>query len=489
MKWGRWSTTAATNSNTPPDGWPEGQAPSTVNDCAREMMAQIRTGLTDLQYVDQDLSPTFATTTTFTVPGNQLTFFDVGRRVKALGAATTYGTVISSSFTTNTGITLRLDSGGVLDASLTSVGVAILSGSNPSLPDYAFKPDNVLTNPYLDIWQRGNGPYAFGTSATPKTTADMFLMVQNTPGSINVNRVASAPSVANAGILLNSCLQISVSAVGSVAAGSSYAAVKLCVEGADYEGLAQKPNSFQFWVSSNRTGTYCVAFQNSGADESLVLEYSISSVSTWEKKTFQLPASPSAGTWDYSSGTGLRILLSLACGTTLRAGAGNWTAVNAVATSNQTNFMASAGNVISFTGFKLNEGPVATPLEPRAYQQELDRVSRYNVVFNFAQGDDIIALGQCVNTTQALVNVPLKVPARAVPSVISVIGATVSGLQLSTAGNTLAAVSAVSIYKTNLNSVTILATLNPALLVGGNATTLSGFTASYKLILRGAEMA
>lgn len=488
MKWGLWSTTAATNSNTPPDGWPEGQAPSTVNDCAREMMAQIRTGLNDLQYIDQGLTPTFATTTMFTVPGNQLTFFDVGRRVKALGAATTYGTVISSSFTTNTGITLRMDSG-VLDASLTAVGVSVMSGSNPSLPDYAFKPQNVLTNPYLDIWQRGNGPYAFGTSATPKTTADMFLMVQNTPGSVNVNRVASAPSVAQAGILLNSCIQISVSAVGSVAGGSAYAAIKLCVEGADYEGLAQKPNSFQFWVSSNRTGTYCVAFQNSGADESLVLEYSISSVSTWEKKTFSLPASPSAGTWDYSSGTGLRILLTVASGATLRAGAGNWTAVNAVATSNQTNFMASVGNVISFTGFKLNDGPVATPLEPRPFAAELEKVSRYNVVFTFSQGDDIIAIGQCVNTTQALVNLPLKTTARAVPSAISVIGATVSGLQLSTAGNTLAAVSAVSIYKTDLNAVTILATLNPALLVGGNATTLSGFTASYKLILRGAEMA
>lgn len=37
----QWSTTAASNNATPPDGWPEGQAPSTVNDCAREMMAAL----------------------------------------------------------------------------------------------------------------------------------------------------------------------------------------------------------------------------------------------------------------------------------------------------------------------------------------------------------------------------------------------------------------------------------------------------------------
>jgi len=36
-----YSQTAANNNATPPNGWPEGQAPSTVNDCAREMMAGI----------------------------------------------------------------------------------------------------------------------------------------------------------------------------------------------------------------------------------------------------------------------------------------------------------------------------------------------------------------------------------------------------------------------------------------------------------------
>lgn len=37
-----WSETAASNNSTPPDGWPEGQNPSTVNNCAREMMAALK---------------------------------------------------------------------------------------------------------------------------------------------------------------------------------------------------------------------------------------------------------------------------------------------------------------------------------------------------------------------------------------------------------------------------------------------------------------
>ena len=37
-----WSTTAASNNATPPDGWPENMLPSQVNNSARTMMAEIR---------------------------------------------------------------------------------------------------------------------------------------------------------------------------------------------------------------------------------------------------------------------------------------------------------------------------------------------------------------------------------------------------------------------------------------------------------------
>lgn len=38
----QWSTAAAGNNDQPPDGWPEGQAPSTVNNSGREVMAAVR---------------------------------------------------------------------------------------------------------------------------------------------------------------------------------------------------------------------------------------------------------------------------------------------------------------------------------------------------------------------------------------------------------------------------------------------------------------
>lgn len=135
MKWGRWSTTAASNTATPPDGWPEGQLPSTVNDCAREMMAAIRTGLNDIAagFVDLDFSPTYVSSTVFTTPTNTTAYLQQGTRIRASDATTLYGTIVSASFSTNASYTVAWDSGNIT-ASLSSVAVSVVHTSNSNLP-------------------------------------------------------------------------------------------------------------------------------------------------------------------------------------------------------------------------------------------------------------------------------------------------------------------------------------------------------------------
>lgn len=62
----QWSTSAASNNSAPPDGFPEGQAPSTVNDCAREVMAAVAR-----QFQDSDGSlVTAGTGTAYTLTTN-----------------------------------------------------------------------------------------------------------------------------------------------------------------------------------------------------------------------------------------------------------------------------------------------------------------------------------------------------------------------------------------------------------------------------------
>jgi hypothetical protein len=91
------------------------------------MMAAIKTGILDIAqgFVDIGQSPTFVTATTFTTPNNDLSYMAVGTRLRFnVGSSTLYGTVVSASFSTNTGINVTLDSGS-LTASLSSMAIGI----------------------------------------------------------------------------------------------------------------------------------------------------------------------------------------------------------------------------------------------------------------------------------------------------------------------------------------------------------------------------
>lgn len=385
MKWGKWSTTAASNSATPPDGWPEGQAPSTVNDCAREMMASIRTGISDVGFVDLDFSPTFATANTFTVPNDQTAYFHYGRRVKASDATTLYGTVISSSFTTNTGVTIRLD-GWPLTASLSAIAVGFPSQQNTSLPDNVYRHRNFFRNAALEFWNRGDGPFSFSSMTVLAYTADGWCIgygitsagptaaVSRSERSANASNV---PTLAQAGTFLGGSIVISSNnAVGGLSA-SDFLTFGQRIEGYEYRNLAGKPINISFWVNSTLTGTYCIALGNSGSDRSMVMEYSISSAGAWEFKTVQFSEPPTAGTWDYSAGIGINVRWTLAAGSTYRGGGGNWTAVNLLATTNQVNFMGGAGRSIKFAGMKIEEGTENTPLEQFNMAEEANRNGRF----------------------------------------------------------------------------------------------------------------
>lgn len=110
-----WSVTPAQNNASPPNGWPEGMAPSAVNDAARKMMADIRAWYEAPEWIDYGFTVAQASPTSFTVSGADATAqFHVGRRVRLAGTATVYGTVATSVYTDpNTTITVTLDSGTV----------------------------------------------------------------------------------------------------------------------------------------------------------------------------------------------------------------------------------------------------------------------------------------------------------------------------------------------------------------------------------------
>lgn len=237
---------------------------------------------------------------------------------------------------------------------------------------------NFDTNP----WQRGT---TFAGVAAAQYTADRFqeFFIGAGGGIFTIRKTANAPTVAQAGMLLNNCYEIlTTTADVVIAAGDAYGTQQM-IEGYNFAQLAQRPFTLSFWARSNVTGNYCVAFSNSISDRSYVADYTINAVDTWEYKTITVPASPSAGTWNYTNGIGLTVSFLRACGVTYTTPANVWTVgtfyasgVNGVS-SNQVNNVAGNNNYLMIDAIQVIAGSQPKSFERRTVQQELALCQRY----------------------------------------------------------------------------------------------------------------
>lgn len=132
-----YSTTPANNNASPPFGWPEGQPPSSVNNAARQMMADIRAGFEDLPWFDFGDVPTRVDNDTITVPTDLTARYVAGRRIKIVGATTGYATISSSSYSApDTTINVTMDSGNV-PATLVTVSLGPEISTGAAVPYFA----------------------------------------------------------------------------------------------------------------------------------------------------------------------------------------------------------------------------------------------------------------------------------------------------------------------------------------------------------------
>lgn len=86
------------------------------------------------QWVNFVGTPTFISTTSFSLTGDQTGIFGVSRRIKTVNTGgVVYSSIIASVFGAVTTVTVLNDSG-VLDSGLSQVSYGILSNANPSVP-------------------------------------------------------------------------------------------------------------------------------------------------------------------------------------------------------------------------------------------------------------------------------------------------------------------------------------------------------------------
>lgn len=131
-----YSSTPANNSSAAPNGAPEGMAPSGVNDTMRQIMAEVRRWYEDPAWIDYGYTYTYVGSTSFKVSTTDVTAnFVVGRRVRVIGTTTgtIYGTIATSVFSTDTTVTVTLDSGTIANETL-AVSIGLPALGNPIPP-------------------------------------------------------------------------------------------------------------------------------------------------------------------------------------------------------------------------------------------------------------------------------------------------------------------------------------------------------------------
>ena len=137
-----YSTTQASNTSLNSIDVDEGMLPSNLNNAIRALMKNTRDWFNDSQWVeygDGDASVTYAyaSGTSFTIAGvNVTSVYHAGRRIKLTASTpgTIYGTISSSSFSTNTTVNVTWDSGSLSNEAITTVYIGALSKTNNSIP-------------------------------------------------------------------------------------------------------------------------------------------------------------------------------------------------------------------------------------------------------------------------------------------------------------------------------------------------------------------
>lgn len=217
-------------------------------------------------------------------------------------------------------------------------------------PNSRYKPENqenLIFNGAMDYWQEGT---SFAAAADGLYVADLFKY--NKVGAV-VQTLSQSADVPNNKSAFS--LDATVTTVDAAIAAGDFSVLRYGIEGLDFQRIKGRQFTLSFWVKATKVGIYCVSFQNEAQDKSYVVEYTVNSSNTWEQKEIVV-THDTTGTWNYTTGVGLRVTWAMSAGSTFQSAAGSWLSGQFFATANQVNSTDFASNIFRITQIKVNPG-------------------------------------------------------------------------------------------------------------------------------------
>jgi hypothetical protein len=269
---------------------------------------------------------------------------------------------------------------------------------------------NPIINGAFDVWQLGT---SFVTPAHTDITADRWLYGQSVGGATwTVTRETDVPAAAS----VNYSLKIACTGSDASLDATEETHMRYGMEGQDFAKFVGKTVTLGFWVKSSTTGTYCVAFVNGGSDRSYIAEYAINAADTWEYKEVTLTFDYSGGTWNYTTGIGLKIRFTLRAGSNFQTTSGSWESGNYLGVSGHVD-LATNGRYLQIADVTLNPGTKAQKFVRPTIAEELTRCLRYLEVFDCSTGGVNAFTGYAASTGAVNFDIPVY-PKRVPPTTL-----------------------------------------------------------------------
>jgi hypothetical protein len=165
---------------------------------------------------------------------------------------------------------------------------------------------------------------------------------------------------------------------------SGFLGVGQSIEGQNLQYLKKGTSNAEsltlsFWIKSNKTGTYVVELYDPDNNRTIAQSYTISSASTWEKKTLTY-AGDTTGALDNDNNNSLRVNILFGAGTEYTSGSLQtaWgSRSNTRRAVGQVNLADSTSNELYITGIQLEAGTSASDFEFLPHDVNLNRCLRY----------------------------------------------------------------------------------------------------------------
>jgi len=278
---------------------------------------------------------------------------------------------------------------------------------------FVFNNKNLLINGGMNIFQRSTSET--GITGSGYQTADRWRMGGTVGGTWTQSRSTDIPSAQGFGY----SLKMDCTTADASPAANNVTTIQQRLEGQNLQHLLKGTSSakkltLSFWVKSNKTGTYIIEISDEDNSRHICQSYTISSASTWEKKTITFDGDTS-GTLDNDNAESLRILWWLASGSDTNSGtlATSWAStVEANRAVGQVNLADSTSNEWYITGCQLEVGSTASGFEFEPYATIETKCKRY-----YQQLSYIPAIGHGGNNVRGYGMFPVKM--RATPTVSS----------------------------------------------------------------------